>query len=191
MSGRGGRPVNGSRKPNYRSRKTMTVPACFHTVVGLLFPPRRRGNPTTGPDRRETVERGHRPRIGKPTPGPGPTGGKPPGRSDPKPRGNPGQKGQPEAEGKPEAEGPVNRPSGDPSGSSGGLETTSGNRGSLPETEGSPFGNEGNLSREGEAPPRRRGERSSDRSDPRVARLRLRPTALRSELGPRPDEDRD
>ena len=90
------RKVNDPRKLIHTSRKTMKLSTCQPPGVGLLFPPRRRGNPTTAAN-----TAGNR-RIGR-------TGG-------PACR----QEGQPEVCGKLQAEGSVGAPDGDPSGSSSG-----------------------------------------------------------------------
>lgn len=91
-----GRSRNVSRKPIDRSRKTIRSPTCQTAGLGLLFRPRRRGDPETS-----TGAAGNR-RAGRT--------GEPACRKE----------GQPEAGGKPQAEGNGRRPDGDPSGSSSG-----------------------------------------------------------------------
>lgn len=77
----------------FRSRKTIRVSACRIQGDGLLFRPRRRGDPTTGPEQRETA-----------------------GMVGPEWRATVG-KAHPDAKGQPAATG-GRRSSGDPSGSS-------------------------------------------------------------------------
>jgi hypothetical protein len=86
------REVNGPRKLIHTSRKTMMASTCQSREGGLLFPPRRRGNPTTAAN-----SAGNR-RTGRT--------GEPACR----------QEGQPEVCGKLQAEGSVEVPDGDPLG---------------------------------------------------------------------------
>ncbi len=57
-------------KTDLRSRKTIRFSACACRGDGLLFPPRRRGNPTAGPERRETAGNGRTGKTGNRTEGP-------------------------------------------------------------------------------------------------------------------------
>ncbi len=61
-------PVKGSRNLNNRSRKTMWLSACAGCADGLLFPPRRRGNPTAGRISRKLLRR--RSEVSRETGGP-------------------------------------------------------------------------------------------------------------------------